>query len=221
MNFVGTGIRLTATDYQDAANFLKTGVAEIRAVVEVEAAGRGFFPDNRPKILFEPHVFYRQLGPGMERDAAVQAGVAYKKWKTKPYPKSANERYQQLATAMNINITMALRSASWGLPQMMGFNYTVCGYAGVISMVEDFKKGERQQLVAMLKFFQSRGIDDDLRAHRWVDFAGPYNGPGQAVFYANKLKAAYEKFSQHALVAVMAVMAVPETAEDEDEAAMA
>ena len=32
-------------------------VATIRAVVEVEAAGSGFFADGRPKILFEAHWF--------------------------------------------------------------------------------------------------------------------------------------------------------------------
>lgn len=36
-------------------------------------------------MLFEPHVFYRLLGKGAKRDAAVSAGLAYPKWGMKPY----------------------------------------------------------------------------------------------------------------------------------------
>jgi len=41
-----------------------TGEDEIRAVLAVGPAGGGFDKLGRPRMLFEPHVFYRELGPG-------------------------------------------------------------------------------------------------------------------------------------------------------------
>ena len=42
MDFIGTGQRLKGEDLLEAANKLGVGVAVVRAVVEVEAAGAGF-----------------------------------------------------------------------------------------------------------------------------------------------------------------------------------
>ena len=77
MDFIGTGTRLKPDDLLVAADKLMTGVAVIRAVIEVEAAGAGFDDKRRPKILFEPHIFYKQLGKGPKRDRAVKEGLAY------------------------------------------------------------------------------------------------------------------------------------------------
>jgi two-component sensor histidine kinase len=52
---------LTEEDYKRAARRLGCSVAAIKAVAEVEAPGSGFLPDGRPKILFERHIFRRQL----------------------------------------------------------------------------------------------------------------------------------------------------------------
>ena len=127
MDFVGTGKRLKPEDLLEAANKLGTGVSTVRAVVEVEAAGAGFDANKRPKILFEPHIFFKQLGPGAKRDRAVTEG-AYRKQGTKPYP-HLSKRYDQIARAMAIDETAALNSASWGLPQIMGFNFKAAGFS--------------------------------------------------------------------------------------------
>lgn len=50
---------LTNDDYQRAAANLDVEVAAIKAVVQIEAAGRGFLADGRPKILFERHWFWK------------------------------------------------------------------------------------------------------------------------------------------------------------------
>ena len=51
--------KLTNSDYLNCANLLEVDTAIIRAIVHVEAAGTGFLPDGRPKILFERHWFYK------------------------------------------------------------------------------------------------------------------------------------------------------------------
>ena len=119
MDLVGTGRRLTSADLLAAANKVGVDVATIRAVIEVETAGAGFDAKKRLKLLFEPHVFYKQLGPGPKRDQAVKQGLAYAKAGARPYP-PLSKRYDQIAAAIAIDENAALNSASWGLPRLWG-----------------------------------------------------------------------------------------------------
>jgi len=56
---------ISGDDYSRAADLLGVDVATIRAVCDVETSGSGFLPDGRPKILFEGHVFWRELRYGL------------------------------------------------------------------------------------------------------------------------------------------------------------
>ena len=73
MDLIGSGRRLSSTELLAAANKLGVDVATLRAILQVETAGAGFDAKKRLKLLFEPHIFYRQLGPGPKRDEAVRA----------------------------------------------------------------------------------------------------------------------------------------------------
>lgn len=112
MDFVGTGRRLQQDDVGNAARAIGVETAALLAFIEVEAAGRGFDAKNRPKVLFEPHVFFRNLS-GAKRRQAVSAGLAYKKRGTKPYPATFDARYRQNGAAMAIDRSAALKAASW------------------------------------------------------------------------------------------------------------
>ncbi len=196
MDFVGTGKKMTSQDLVDAAKKLDVDVATIRAVLEVEAAGAGFDSKKRPKILFEPHIFYKELGAGAKRDKAVKQGLAYKKQGTKPYPKSSDTRYAQIDDASAIDEVAALRSASWGLPQVMGFNAGDAGFANAKAMIEAMKKGEGEQLLAFVALLSAWKLADALKKHKWATFALRYNGKDAVKNgYDQKLKDAYDKFS--------------------------
>lgn len=52
---------LAISDYQAAATKLGVDIASVRAVASVESNGKGMFSDGRPAILFERHIFYREL----------------------------------------------------------------------------------------------------------------------------------------------------------------
>ena len=79
MDLIGSGRRLSSTELLAAANKLGVDVATLRAILQVETAGAGFDAKKRLKLLFEPHIFYRQLGPGPKRGEAVKKGLAYRK----------------------------------------------------------------------------------------------------------------------------------------------
>ncbi len=175
--FVGAATPLSESDVARAAEFLNVDEAAVRAVIEVEAASYGFDAKGRPRILFEPHIFWRELGPGILRSEAKEAGLAYPRWR-RNYPRTMDARYAQLARAMQIDRTAALKSASWGLGQVMGFNYRLAGFDTVDAFVSAMKESEGAHLMAMASFIKNRGLDEALRRHDWAAFARGYNGPG-------------------------------------------
>jgi hypothetical protein len=176
MNFLGKAKRLDDADIPRIAAGIGVGEDEIHAVLDVETSGSGFDHLNRPKMLFEPHIFYRQL-EGEERAEAVRLKLAYPRWGTARYPADS---YPRLIHAMAISQPAALRSCSWGLGQIMGFNHELAGYPTALAMVLDFLDDEEKHLQAMVRFIKEAGLDDELRRHDWRGFASGYNGPGYA-----------------------------------------
>lgn len=193
MKFKGAARRLGDLDLPYIGSAIGVGEDEVHAVLDVEAAGSGFDSAGRPKMLYEPHLFYRNLSGG-KRDQAVAAGLAYAAWKPGGYPKDS---YPRLTRAMEIDETAALKSCSWGLGQILGSNHVAAGYATPQLMVERFCESEAEQLSAMIRFIKANKLDDDLRRHDWAGFARGYNGPQYAVHnYHGKLAAAYAKWSR-------------------------
>lgn len=191
MNFKGSAKRLESLDISRIAARIGCGEDHLHAVMEVETRGGGFDKHGRLKMLFEPHVFYREL-TGAKREQAVKQGLAYRRWGERPYPRDS---YPRLHRAMEIDAEAALRSASWALPQMMGFNHLLAGYPTVQAMIEAFVEDEEHHLEAMVQFIITSGLDDDLRAQDWRGFARGYNGAGYAKHgYHLKLKAAFDKW---------------------------
>ena len=191
MNFTGKAKRLDDVDLPRLGDRLGVGEDEVHAVLDVEARSKGFDSQGRPSMLFEPHIFYRELS-GAERDKAVSLGLARKSWK-RDYP---SDSYPRLLKAMQINKEAALRSASWGLGQIMGFNHQLAGYDSASEMVADFLDDEENHLAAMVQFILSAGLDDELREHDWAGFARGYNGSQYTKNkYDVKLRNAYNKWA--------------------------
>jgi hypothetical protein len=183
---------LTEEDYKKAAAFLNVDVPAIKAVVRVECSGSGFFKDGRPKILFEAHCFGHDTGYCFDN---THPNLSGRRWDTRKYYGGSRE-YERLEKAKALNEEAALKSTSWGLGQVMGFNYKVAGYPDVLSFVKDMHVSEGKQLMAMMNFIKNNGLDKPLRKHDWAAFAYGYNGPGyRKNKYDTKLAEAYRHFS--------------------------
>jgi peptidoglycan hydrolase-like protein with peptidoglycan-binding domain len=192
--FKGAGARLKDIDIPRIGAEIGVGEDELHAFMQVEAAGSGFDAAGRPKMLFEPHVFYRLLGKGAKRDAAVSAGLAYPKWGMKPYPKDS---YPRLVKAIAIDETAALMAASWGLTQILGENHRDAGYTSPQAMVAAFMASEANHLEATVRLLVAWKVDDDLRAHRWPVIARTWNGPGyKQNAYDTKMAAAFARWQK-------------------------
>lgn len=174
-DFKGAAVRLDAVDIPRMAARVRVQEDRVRAVDEVESRGSGFDKQGRPKMLFEPHLFYRMLN-GRERDEAVAAGLAYPNWK-KDYPADS---YPRMVKAMKINRDAALKAASWGRYQCLGDHYAMLGYDSPDAMVKAFMDDEETHLEGFVTFIINSGVDDDLREGRYDVFFRVYNGPAYA-----------------------------------------
>lgn len=191
--FKGAAKRIEDQDIPRLASTIGCGEDEIHAFMDVEAAGNGFDSQGRPKMLFEPHVFYRNLS-GINRELAVRRGLAYKAWRSGNYPKDS---YPRLVEAMAIDETAALRACSWGLGQILGENHRIVDYPTPQAMVLAFMEDEENHLKAIIEFLIANKIDDDLRAHRWATVARIYNGPGYREHdYDGRMARAFAKWQR-------------------------
>ncbi len=178
---------LSDGDYERAAEFLGVEVAAIRAVVEVEASGRGFLDDGRPKILFERHHFWQLSAVPVSQTRPDLSNPKRGGWL------SETGEWDRLNDAIKFDRTAALKSASWGLGQVMGFNHEFAGYSDVEAFINAMHQSEGKQLDAMMSFIKKNNLDSALRRHDWVSFARGYNGPAGVGVYDRKLAKAYER----------------------------
>ena len=190
---------LTQADIEAAAEILGVEAAVIQAVNKVEANGRGFLPDGRVKILFERHIFYRELAKKYGKATAD-------KWAAETphicnrspggYRGGAAE-YPRFSRAFAIDADCAMKSCSWGAYQIMGFNHQPAGFADVGSFVDAMKAGEGEQLKAFCRFIAAdKGMHAAIKAKKWADFARRYNGQDyRKNAYDTKLADAYERFA--------------------------
>jgi hypothetical protein len=180
-SFTGRAKRLDDIDLPIIGQTIGVGEDEIHAILDVESAGTGFDRQGRPRMLFEPHIFYRELARHPKaRAEAERRGLAYKDWR-RNYPKDSYPRLKaalRLCDEFDLGAEPALRSASWGLGQIMGFNCKLAGYGSAEAMVRDFLDDEEHHLRAMVAFIVTAKLDDELRRHDWEGFAEGYNGKG-------------------------------------------
>lgn len=176
---------LTAKDILTTANYLNCNIAHIKAILDVEASGRGFLPNGKVKILFERHLFYKCVNGNCKGQADIcRSGMGG--WL------GGNAEWVRLTRASKINHDCAIESASWGLGQVLGQNYKVCGYDNAHQMVLDFSRSEGLQLLGVAHFIKGNGLDSALRNNRWNVFARGYNGPAyKKMQYDTKLKTAF------------------------------
>lgn len=195
LEFAGIGSPLDEAGESAVIDRLSTGKPELWAVLKVETAGCGFLPDRRPVILYEQHQFSQRTNHQFD---ATHPDISN--------PDSGNygapgaHQYARLHRAISLNRKAALKSTSWGLGQLMGFNAELSGYSDVETMVTAMTQSENNQLEGMAGEIIHSELDSALRNHRWADFARGYNGAKYAQnHYDTRLAAAYQRYAQGGL----------------------
>jgi hypothetical protein len=198
MDFQGAGAPATREGILTVLDTLNVKLPQLLAVVTVETSGCGCFADRRPAILFERHIFSKQTGGRFD---AQHPDISNRS--PGGYSHGAAE-YNRLAKAVQLDRMSALKSASWGLGQVMGFNFDKAGYDSVEKMVQKNMQSEDEQLMAMAKFLKASSLDRSLAAQDWTSFARGYNGPDFARnLYDAKLAAAFQRYQHPPLPDIM------------------
>ena len=193
--------KLNDEQIADLATEYAVEFAALKAFISVESGGKGFYDNGDPVILFEGHHFYRLLpnsvkdknGLGLrDRTARNYPNLCYPKWTKEFYGYSSVKR---LRVAMSIHKEAALMSCSWGMMQVMGFNYKKVGYDNVVDFVEAMDESEMKQIEAGLNYLVTFKLIKPLRQKKWAVVAEGYNGSGyKKNSYDTKLAEAYNKY---------------------------
>jgi hypothetical protein len=206
MKFAGNGQPLTRAGLNKALDLLGLGpndAAYIWTVVEVETAGVtqgfGFRVDRRPQILFERHIFCKRTDGCFDSEAPDVSGPAGG-YGTLAEQYTKLEKAIALCAKAKLGIEPALKSASWGMGQVMGFNHEVAGFTSAARMAQAMVRGEDAQLAAIAAFLKANGLATLLQKKDWAGFAKRYNGPTYwKNHYDIKLAEQYQRFASGSL----------------------
>lgn len=180
--------------YRDAASKLSLDTAILKAFAVVEAGSYGAFLDtDEPVILFERHHFHKHTKGVYDGIAApdlpYSVGVL-----SHPKPGGYGPvkiQHIKLAAAAKLDRVAALKSASWGLFQILGSNYAEAGHATLQSFINAAYHSADDHLAMLVHFILNNNkLLNALRVKDWTTAARIYNGPRQKG-YDTRLKQAY------------------------------
>lgn len=183
---------LTEHDFQTVAAELDVEVAAIKAVVVIEAGQemRGFWAPGIPVINFDPTMFAKYKNKADNKAGAKGESVP------EGLTGYAQKEWRQLINARKTNARGANMGTFWGMFQIGGFNYKLCGCKDVDEFVKLMASSEFDQLELFAAFITNSGMLEDLRSKKWAAFARKYNGSSYAKRgYHTKMENAYKRFS--------------------------
>jgi len=195
MNFVGKTLALDDSGLNSTVAQLNVPAENMWAVLHVETAQCGFLPDRRPRILFERHIFHKLTGGSFDSTHPDVSNPS-----PGGYGAPGASQYTRLNKAMALHPSAALRSASWGIAQIMGEYFHLAGFASVETMVSTMIDSENAQLEAFTAYLKSTRLDAPLRVRDWTSFARRYNGPDYARnSYDTRLSVAFQNLASGTL----------------------
>ncbi len=182
---------ISDADFQKVAQELGVEVAAIKAVVRIEAGHNmeGFWAPGVPVINFDRSMYNKARptrtvkAPASEKvPSGIKSAYGRKEW-------------SQLVAARKVNLDKANMGTFWGMFQIGGFNYKICGCSSVQEFVDRMSYSEYEQLELFAQFVKNSGMIDALRAKNWTQFARKYNGASYARRgYHTRMAAEYAKF---------------------------
>ena len=182
---------ITEPQYLNAAQIIGCDVPAIKSVAQVEGGGIGFYHDGRIILKYEGHVFHKFTKGKFDQ---AHPTLSYPSW-TEKFSAYGPDAYHRFNQAFSLDPHAAMMSTSWGMFQIMGENYSSCGFKSVDAFISFLKIDEGHHLIAFADYLVDQVLAKYLRTLDWANFAKHYNGPlWQKNNYAGKLAAAYVHF---------------------------
>lgn len=190
--------RLTDEDFREVAEELGVEVAAIKAVVEIEAGTKheGFWANGKPIINFDLSMFRKFAARNKINLSRYQRShaVVFAKPNRARYGSYQAAQQARLDAARTIDDKTAIEGTFWGMFQLGGFNWKVCGTSSPDEFVRLMSRSERDQLELFAEFMRETGMLPLLKAKNWSAFARRFNGPTYARRgYHTRLARAYAK----------------------------
>jgi hypothetical protein len=177
------------------------------AILAQESGGQPYGPDGRLIIRFENHLFYEYWGKRNQNTYNNHFRSGTPIWTGHQWRPRANGAWQDCHTSQSVewdvltfasklDDTAAKKSISMGLPQVLGSNFGILGFASVQDMFNAFVADERNQVVAFFDFLQGNGsrATNALRTRDFRTIASIYNGAGNADYYGRLIGNLYNSF---------------------------
>lgn len=177
-------LALTNENYKWIADELGCEPEMVIAVSKVECKREPFDEDGFPAILFEKHVFYRNLEPHSlaiqyTRDYPSICGrTGYGKGRYGTY----DEQRVRFSKAFALNKQAAMEGCSWGPFQELGENWEELGFKDVGEFVDTMKNGLFGACIIFIKSIKMRGLINAFKTRKYALIARKYNGSGYAKF---------------------------------------
>ncbi len=189
---------LTDDDYHAVAEELGVEIAAIKAVVDIEAgrAHKGFYSPGLPIINFDMSMFRRMAKKRKINIAAYAKShpVVFDRLRPSKYGSTQAAQYARFQSASAIDSVAAAEGTFWGMFQIGGFNWKICGCSSLDDFISRMSYSEREQLELFASFLKSTGFVRYLREKNWSAFARRYNGSSYASRrYHTRLAAAYKR----------------------------
>lgn len=208
-------LRAIAKSYNSVGGLIERLASEVNiepmavlAVWQVESGTLPYVP-GKPVLRFENHKFWKFWG--QSNAAAFDAHFQFGGHAGIPGGSAKNHKFRESATSVwrtfhgsqageyevfDFAVGLggkeaACLSASFGGPQIMGFNHNACGYSTGAALFDAFGSDIRWQVLGFFDFVESNNLTRLIRAKKWTDFGQSYNGDGAV--YGPKLAAAFAK----------------------------
>lgn len=168
--------KFTPADYAAASAILGCDPAAVQSVAIVETKRATFDPAfGLPLILLERHKFSKHSHHRFDKD---HPDIAHTHQTLKGQYGSTEAQPRRLWRAAMLDEPAALKSASWGMFQILGENHVAAGYATVEAFVDGMMTSPQKHLEAFVRFIGANtNLLASIRSQNWAKFAAGYNGP--------------------------------------------
>ncbi len=190
---------LTEEDFKEIAKELDVETAAIRAIVDIETGRthRGFTDNGKPVINFDLAVFKRNAAKRKINLGKHTKSEALKPINISKYGNLQAAQHARFEAALAIDSITAIESTFWGMFQIGGFNWQLCGASSPEEFMELVSRSEFDQLELFANFIRNTGLLPHLKNKNWAAFARIYNGPSYAKRgYHTRMAAAYRKYKK-------------------------
>lgn len=184
---------LTEQQIKNTAIDFEVPYAAVKAVVLTEARSEGFYAGTLiPIVRFENHIFDKRT-KGKYRDTHPHLSSSTF---TNKYNKVGIPEFYRFLEAYKLDTDAAIWSTSWGLGQIMGFNYNLVKCASLKQFMEIMFMSEYDQLMLMMQFIKNNNLLDYMKKQQWDKFALSYNGKDYKMNkYDEKLAKYFKQYS--------------------------